>query len=68
MYAIPIFMLLIGLLLLCISIYLLFNDYKYVLEKRKLLLPSSEHYWCFTSTLYSHICDYLFLHSLKNKL
>ncbi|MGL9820273.1 hypothetical protein IGM03_002514 [Enterococcus sp. DIV0436] len=35
MYAIPIFMLLIGLLLLCISIYLLFNDYKYVLEKKE---------------------------------
>lgn len=28
-------MLLIGLLLLCISIYLLFNDYKYVLEKKE---------------------------------
>ena len=35
MYVIPTFVLFIGLLLLCISVYLLLNDYKYVLEKKE---------------------------------
>ncbi|EOH52818.1 hypothetical protein UA3_02508 [Enterococcus faecium EnGen0263] len=32
MYAIPIFMLIIGLFLLCVSIYLFLVDYKYVVD------------------------------------